>query len=303
VLKRVQPGEEELKRLRQEELAADSIVANIHRVLLPVRQRTKDLQAVQTIEAHILDKIAAKSNLSLTLLNIALPGKRAAGVEFLNSLRPQFSQGELVKKVVEEVDADKVILDEAEKDYDLIVFGASEENKSSDIVFTPLVDYMVRLSPCPTIVVQGQRVQPDWNPKRILVPTNGSTAASNAAELGFAIATDEDDEVFILHVVIDNTNRYFLDMEGEVFEKQLASGKQMVDALRELGQVQGVRTSADIQTGADPETIILEVARKHNIDLIILGTDVRSGSSRLFLGPRVERILKNAPCPVIVFNS
>jgi nucleotide-binding universal stress UspA family protein len=136
-----------------------------------------------------------------------------------------------------------------------------------------------------------------------LVPTNGSTAASNAAELGFAIATDEDDEVFIFHVVIDNTNRYFLDMEGEMFEKQLASGKQMVDALRELGQVQGVRTSADIQTGADPETIILEVARKHNIDLIILGTDVRSGSSRLFLGPRVERILKNAPCPVIVFNS
>ena len=303
VLKRVQPGEEELKRLRQEELAADSIVANIHRVLLPVRRRTEHSQAVQTIEAHILDKIAAKSNLSLTLLNIAPPGKRAAGVEFLNSLRSQFSQGELVKKVVEDVDADKIILDEAEKDYDLIVFGASEENKSSDIVFTPLVDYMVRLSPCPTIVVQGQRVQPDWNPKRILVPTNGSTAASNAAELGFAIATDEDDEVFIFHVVIDNTNRYFLDMEGEVFEKQLASGKQMVDALRELGQVQGVRTSADIQTGADPETIILEVARKHNIDLIILGTDVRSGSSRLFLGPRVERILKNAPCPVIVFNS
>ena len=303
VLKRVQPGEEELKRLRQEELAANSIVANIHRVLLPVRQRTEDLHAVQTIEAHILDKIAAKSNLSLTLLNIAPPGKRAAGVEFLNSLGPQFSQGELVKKVVEEIDADKVILDEAEKDYDLIVFGASEENKSSDIVFTPLVDYLVRLSPCPTIVVQGQRVQPDWNPKRILVPTNGSTAASNAAELGFAIANDEDDEVFILHVVLDNTNRYFLDIEGDVFEKQLASGKQIVDALRELGQVQGVRTSADIQTGTDPETIILEVARQHNMDLIILGTDVRPGSSRLFLGPRVERILKNTPCPVIVFNS
>jgi nucleotide-binding universal stress UspA family protein len=152
-------------------------------------------------------------------------------------------------------------------------------------------------------VVQGQRVQPDWNPKRILVPTNGSTAASNAAELGFAIANDEDDEVFILHVVLDNTNRYFLDIEGDVFEKQLASGKQIVDALRELGQVQGVQTSADIQTGTDPETIILEVARQHNMDLIILGTDVRPGSSRLFLGPRVERILKNTPCPVIVFNS
>jgi hypothetical protein len=33
-----------------------------------------------------------------------------------------------------------------------------------------------------------------------------------------------------------------------------------------------------------------------------VGTNVRVGSSRLFLGPRVERLLINAPCPVIVLN-
>jgi nucleotide-binding universal stress UspA family protein len=303
VLKRVKPGEEEMKRLRQEELDAGSLVANIHRILLPLRWREHDKRAVQTIEAHVLDKIGARSNFSLTLLNVTQPGNRAKGVRFLSELAPLFLQKELRTKVVEHTQPDKVILDEARKDYDLLVFGASEENRSSGIVFTPLVDYLVRLSPSPTMIVQGQRIQPDWNPKRILVPTNGSQAARNAAELSFAIATDEDDEVLILHVVVDNTNRYFLDAEGEMLEKQLDVAQQIVAELRELGQVQGIQTSSDIKRGTDPETIILDVAREYQMDLIILGTDVRPGSNRLFLGPRVERILKNAHCPVIVFNS
>jgi Kef-type K+ transport system membrane component KefB len=303
VLRNVQPSEEEMKRLRQEELAAGSVVANIHRVLLPIRRRELDNGTTQTIEAHVLEKIGTRSSLSLTLLNVAQPGSRASGAQFLNGLAPLFSQKELLKKVVEDTQPDKVILDEARKDYDLLVFGASEENKGSGIVFTPLVDYLVRLSPCPTIVVQGERVQPDWNPKRILVPTNGSAAARSAVELGYALASNEDDEVLILHVVVDNTNRYFLDAEGEMLEKQLDVGQQIVAELQELGQIQGVQTSTNIQMGTDPETIILDVARKYNMDLIILGTDVRAGSTRLFLGPRVERILKSAPCPVIVFNS
>ena len=88
-----------------------------------------------------------------------------------------------------------------------------------------------------------------------------------------------------------------------MLEKQLDVGRQIVTELRELGQLRGTQTNADIQIGSDPETIILDVAREQQMDLIILGTDVRPGSTRLFLGPRVERILKLAPCPVIVFNS
>lgn len=303
VLRRVQPNEEELRRLRQEELAVGSLVANIHRVLLPVRQREHAGSAVQTIEAHVLEKIGAKSDLSLTLLSVVTPGMRSNGAVFVEELGQMFSQKELIKKAVEGTHPATVILDEARKDYDLLVLGASEESKGTNVVFTPLVDYLVRMAPCPTLVVQGKRVQPDWNPRRILAPTNGSTAARNAAELGFALADNDSDEVLVLHVVVDYTDRYFLDADGAMFEKQLEVGQQMVTKLCELGKAQGVTTNALIQVGRDPETIILNIAREYQIDLIILGTDVRPGSERLFLGPRVERILKNAVCPVIVLNS
>jgi Kef-type K+ transport system membrane component KefB/nucleotide-binding universal stress UspA family protein len=303
VLQRVEPGEEEKKRLRQEELAEGSLVANIHRVLLPVRRREDDDTALQTIEAHVLEKIGAKSDLSLTLLNVAAPGNREEGATFLKRLAPLFSQKELVTRVVEDENPDNVILDEAQKDYDLVVFGATERSKGSNILFTPLVDRLVRMSPGPTIVVQGQRVQPDWNPRRILVPTDGTEAARHAAELGFALATEEEDHVLILHVVTENTNSYFLDAAGELYEKQLEAGRHIVEELRELGQASDVYVDVSIEQGVDPESVILQKAQDHQTDLIILGTAVRSGSARLFLGPRVERILANAPCPVLVFNT
>jgi nucleotide-binding universal stress UspA family protein len=49
--------------------------------------------------------------------------------------------------------------------------------------------------------------------------------------------------------------------------------------------------------------IILDVADQRDMDLIVLGTDVRAGSNHLSLGPRVERIIEGAPCPVIVIND
>jgi nucleotide-binding universal stress UspA family protein len=39
------------------------------------------------------------------------------------------------------------------------------------------------------------------------------------------------------------------------------------------------------------------------MDLIILGTNIRAGTERLYMGSRVERILNQAHCPVIVVNS
>ena len=40
----------------------------------------------------------------------------------------------------------------------------------------------------------------------------------------------------------------------------------------------------------------------HDIDLVILGTNIRAGSHRLYLGPKVERLLAEVPCSMIIFN-
>jgi Kef-type K+ transport system membrane component KefB len=302
VLRHVQPEEQELRRLREEELAQGSIIANIRRVLLPLRLRPGDDAGAQAIEAAILERLSARSRLSLTLLNVSPPGNRAAGAAFLDRADDRFRARVQVRKVVEATDAGNAIIDEARKDYQLLLLGAPERTTGTDTLFTPLVDYVIRMSPCPTLVVRGQRRRRDWAPRRILVPTNGSVAARHAAELAFALATAPDDVVHVLNVAVVHASEEPLDAAGNVLERQLAIGEQFVRELRELGEARGVHTRTGVRAGPDPESAILDLAAKEGVDLIVVGTNVRVGSSRLFLGPRVERILNNAPCPVIVLN-
>jgi nucleotide-binding universal stress UspA family protein len=80
-------------------------------------------------------------------------------------------------------------------------------------------------------------------------------------------------------------------------------GYQVVEELSRLGETLGVRTRHDVRVGTEPEDVILEVADRSGIDLIVLGTAVRAGSERLFLGGRVEHILHEARCPVLVVNA
>jgi nucleotide-binding universal stress UspA family protein len=83
----------------------------------------------------------------------------------------------------------------------------------------------------------------------------------------------------------------------------MATAEQIVNEIRELGDAYKVRTTTKVSEGRYPEEVIVETAVDNNIDLIVLSTDLRPGSHRLFLGPRVEYILQHAPCPVLVLNT
>jgi nucleotide-binding universal stress UspA family protein len=53
-------------------------------------------------------------------------------------------------------------------------------------------------------------------------------------------------------------------------------------------------------TAGDPADEILRYVAGHGIDLIVLGTHGRTGVSRVLLGSVAERVLRAAPCPVLV---
>ncbi len=302
VLQRIPPDEAELRRLKQEELTAGSRVAQIHRVLVPMRRRLDGDMLIQAIQARLLERMSSNGNLSITLLTVCAPGDRAASQEWLDKASALFPSGELIKKVVESERVTDLVLDEAQKNYDMLLLGAPERDSRPDVLFTSVVDYLVRGAPCMTMVVKGYRTESEWTPRRILVPTDGTAASRHAAELGFALAASGDAEVTVLHVVAQEPDRYRRGVRTDR-ERQVGIAFQIVQELGTLGESLGVRTRPAVQVGLAPESVILDVAQKKSIDLIILGTAVRAASHRLFLGSRVEHILNAAACPVVVVNA
>lgn len=301
-LSKVVPEQQELDRLRREELAAGSRVADIRRVLIPARLRA-ERNIIHQIEAHLVARLKRRNPLSVTLLNVSEPKQRAEGAAFLERLSDDFPRIDLTRKVVEAREPTTPILAEAAKDYQLMILGATEGLKRPEALFHPLIDQMVRLAPCATIVVRGGGgTDRQWPPKRLLVPTNGSSASRHAAEIAFILATEPDEEVLVLSVAQELGRLGQLGAETALAEREIEARRQIVDELVDLGRAQGSLTRGMVEIGAEVEAVILETARDENIDLIVLGTDVRPGSDRLFLGPRVERILQSAPCPVMVVN-
>jgi len=143
----------------------------------------------------------------------------------------------------------------------------------------------------------------NWQPNRILIPTNGSLAARRAAQVAFALASDISQEVHILKVIEEKKDIYHLDIEGSIKERQFTFAHQITEELRKLGESLSVNTFSEVEVGTDTESVIIEMAKEKNFDLIVLGTDIRPGSEKLYIGPRVERVLNNAPCPVLLVNS
>jgi nucleotide-binding universal stress UspA family protein len=53
----------------------------------------------------------------------------------------------------------------------------------------------------------------------------------------------------------------------------------------------------------DPEAELVALTQREDYDLIVLGSNLRPRSGRAFFGYRVEYILQNADCPVVVLAS
>lgn len=306
VLKRVEIGTEEEERLKKEEMEAESLIAGVHRILLPVRFRSDDLDelTIQSVESKVLELLGRESELSVTLFTVARDNNEDECKEYLDELSEYFTQDEIVTKVVGEQNIGDAILDEAKKDYELLVLGATEQQTNSSHLFSPLVDYLARVAPCPTLIVQGHKIDEQWSPERILVPTNGSEAAKNAVDLGLFLAkSDRRREVSILNVVID----HYADTPYHVrkFKKdnEIKIANNIMSDLQEMGEAMGVKTQTLVERGESPEQAIYNFTVDNEIDLVILGTNVRPGSHRLYLGHRVEKILQQSPCPVLILNT
>lgn len=300
-LGKVIPKEAELKRLEHEEITKDLLIKSLNRVLLPVRNRP-DYEK-KMIEAKIIQRIASKKEFSVSLLTVTNDQQKNESMIFLDKLSKFFPATNLNKKVVVSENPLEIILEEAKKSYDLLVIGATERTAHSSKIFNPLVDDLLRLSPCRSLVIQASTFNEGWQPNRILVPSNASFASKRAAELAFSLVNDKDHEVIILTVIETKKDAYNLDVEGNVRARQESIAMQSLLELKKLGESLGVNVKVSVEFGGDVENVILNKAIEFQTDLVIVGTDVRPAGESLYIGPRVERILNNCSCPVAVFNS
>jgi len=133
---------------------------------------------------------------------------------------------------------------------------------------------------------------------RILIPTDGSPSMQPVVDHATGLADVHDATLHGLYVV-DTGSFATLPVETTwegVTEMLREEGELALSEFTERASEASVETA--IRDG-NPSGEIVDYARKHDCDTIVMGTHGRAGIDRLLLGSVAERVVRAAPIPVV----
>lgn len=142
--------------------------------------------------------------------------------------------------------------------------------------------------------------------RRILVPLDFSENARKAVRYAVSFARQFGATITLLHVVeplIYPADSGFVPVEAQTWEGNLVKETQSrLDALSRQEIPADLEVEALVTTG-NAFNEIAEIAREREIDLLIITTHGYTGLKHLFLGSTAERVVRHAPCPVMVVRQ
>jgi nucleotide-binding universal stress UspA family protein len=134
----------------------------------------------------------------------------------------------------------------------------------------------------------------------VLIATDGSESVQRAVEVALDIARRFDADVHAVYVV-DTT---------EVNSSPERLREELHTALKECGEeaLAALRGHADRSITTEilegrPSSIISTYARKHDADLVAMGTRGRHGEDRFLIGSVAERVVRSCPVPVLTVRQ
>jgi len=139
---------------------------------------------------------------------------------------------------------------------------------------------------------------------KILVATDLGKASREAVTAAAQLAREQRASLFALYVVRDpmtqpwSAEAYGIDLPRLTEDlRQGAVAELNALAASIKPELRVVR--AEVLVGA-PASEIIRYAREQGVDLIVMGTHGRGPVRRAFLGSVADRVLREAPCPVLI---
>jgi|KBSSwiStaDraftv2_1062776.scaffolds.fasta_scaffold2215127_1 nucleotide-binding universal stress UspA family protein len=140
--------------------------------------------------------------------------------------------------------------------------------------------------------------------KKVLVATDFSEPSDAALLYGRELAGRFGAILHVLHVA---QNIYINSFGAENYTAVVPELQEQIerDARQQLNQLlvdtdrSGPRSIPVILTSSSPAMTIVDYAKAHEIDLIVMGTHGRGALAHLVMGSVAERVVRLAPCPVL----
>jgi nucleotide-binding universal stress UspA family protein len=145
--------------------------------------------------------------------------------------------------------------------------------------------------------------------QRILVPVDGSPTSDRGLAEAMALAKLAGARLRLIHVVDELSFAIaagaFAGYMGDYVEMLRKGGEEILAAAKAKAEAAGLGVETMLRDGFGGRVCdqVVDEARTWRAELIVIGTHGRRGAGRLLIGSDAERILRQAPVPVLLVRG
>jgi nucleotide-binding universal stress UspA family protein len=146
------------------------------------------------------------------------------------------------------------------------------------------------------------------NITRILVPTDFSETSDAALTYGKTLAETFGASLHLVHVFEDPNMvatyapEVYVPLPPAARESALKDVEEGLAERMSASEKKRFSGTTEIVTGLTAKQIV-QYAKEHAVDLIVMGTHGRRGVAHLMLGSVAEHVVRTAPCPVLTVRG
>ena len=140
--------------------------------------------------------------------------------------------------------------------------------------------------------------------QNILVAIDGSKEADFAFKKGIEIAKRNNAKMLLVHVVDTRSFALVEAYDTVIGDRAEKMAKDMLENYKKQAEEAGItEVHYEIDFGSPKIRIPRELAKKHQIDLILCGATGLNAVERFFIGSVSEHIVRYSPCDVLVVRT
>jgi len=197
----------------------------------------------------------------------------------------------------------------AERDTDLIIMATHGRKGLEKLFLGSTAEKVLEHTPCPVLLLRPDQQSTMGKPSEIesiILPTDFSEAAGDAAPLAFELAQSCLSRLILFHCVEqDVPPPYYAAGITSIFElndQVLSVAREHLAKLIPDSLADDLDHDFVIREGRSAHELV-QFAGESGADLIVMATHGYSGLEQALLGSTTDRVVRNAPCPVLVVRS
>jgi len=292
-------------------------MVNLSKILIPV-----DFSEHSKFAAKKAVSLAQICNATLYFLHVGESAKKSAETlcKFINGIHHKNTVE--IKKFVAQGTPSTAILSTAKKlSVDTIIMGHRGLSGLKHLMQGSVAAEVLRESICPVLIIKKKKqieftdyvlpqirgIEGSFQVDKILVPLDFSVASKQAFQYAMYLASHYNSIIYTL-TVFDKKYKELGDDRKKhtaviVHRRKIRLWKEFPELLNSTPYKDSNTHVKRILLDGDPFYKIESVVQKKEIDLVIMGTNGRTGLEHLLIGSVAEKVIRSVNCPVMTIRA